>query len=271
MEAVSQTSSAASTAPTEVPTTESGATAVKEKHCHRGHRGAERGISESIATGGCIPSDSSQGSAIDDLTEKFTEIIDHLISSFQSMFEGFLKLLNDKLNPTTPPDAGTETPPADEDPPVGGETSPAPNPDPGTGTAPPSDDTPPVDDTSDTGDTPPADDKCDCGNETDETAKTLNKTGDFLWKPVSDKDGKLAILLPPRLSKSATSVRILDKDGKVLASGEDNKLSKEDGRRVFRFKRAGKGYPDGCVVEITRKNGTVIKQEIKESSKEFRK
>ena len=92
-------------------------------------------------------------------------------------------------------------------------------------------------------------------------------TGDagFLFKPVSDSDGKLAILLPPRLTGLADSVRLLSPSGDVLETGRYSGNG-NGGREHFRFTKPGAGYPDGLTVEVTLKGGSIVRYIIEETS-----
>ncbi len=92
-----------------------------------------------------------------------------------------------------------------------------------------------------------------------------NATG-FLWKPVSAKDKKLAVLLPSRLADDVKKVRVLSKDGKELAVGKASGKD-ESGRPVFRFNKAGGQFADHAVVEIQLKSGGKRTFEIAETSK----
>lgn len=89
-------------------------------------------------------------------------------------------------------------------------------------------------------------------------AKTspLKKSGEFLWKPVSEKDGKLAILLPPNLTGKVARVKILDKDGTtLLGAGRYSGVGNGE-REHFRFNKPGSKYPAGSIVDIVLKDGS---------------
>lgn len=78
----------------------------------------------------------------------------------------------------------------------------------------------------------------------------------FLWKPVSDSDGKLAILLPSSLTGVAASVSLIDQtSGKVVERGRFTGVGNGD-RAHFRFNKAGGAYPDGILVKITLDDGS---------------
>ena len=100
------------------------------------------------------------------------------------------------------------------------------------------------------------------------TAKTNlpRSNGEFLWKPASDKDGKLAILLPKGLTGKVKGVQVLSPDGtSVLAKGKYAGNGNGD-REHFRFNKPGGEFPDGAIVVITMENGTKQQVTIKETS-----
>ena len=90
-------------------------------------------------------------------------------------------------------------------------------------------------------------------------------SGGFLFKPVSDSDGRLAILLPPKLSGLVQSVRLVDKNGDPIESGR-YAGNGNGGRDHYRFSRAGGGYPDGLKVEVVLKTQEIVRYTIKETS-----
>ena len=85
-------------------------------------------------------------------------------------------------------------------------------------------------------------------------ATSLAPSGGFLWKPKAEKDGKLVVLLPKELGR-VSSVRILSPDGSTeLAKGRFSSIANGN-RAHYRFQSAGANFPDGAVVEITKKDG----------------
>jgi hypothetical protein len=99
-----------------------------------------------------------------------------------------------------------------------------------------------------------------------ETGTLLGKTGDFLWKPESDKDHKLAVLLPKGLTGKIKSVSILSPDKKkILQTGKYSGVG-NGGREHFRFTKAGSAFPDGAIVLIKLNDGTSKYVTIKETS-----
>ena len=101
---------------------------------------------------------------------------------------------------------------------------------------------------------------------------TIKGGGEFLWKPQSDKDGKLAILIPKNYSGKIASVQILSpyNDSTVLAKCKASGNGNGD-REHFRFNKAGGEFPDGSVVLITLKDGSEMQVPIKDTSARFTK
>ncbi len=91
----------------------------------------------------------------------------------------------------------------------------------------------------------------------------------FLWKPVSDSNGKLAVLLPSNLAGKVETTEIyadLPSNGgtpldKGRFSGNAN-----GSRDHFRFSKPGGAYPDGAYVVATLKDGSQLTFQIKDSS-----
>ena len=96
-------------------------------------------------------------------------------------------------------------------------------------------------------------------------SKAIDAPNGFLWKPVSDSDGKLAILLPPTLTSKTIGCRILAPDGsQVLATGRDGGVGNGD-RQHYRFNAAGSSFPAGSIVEIMLRDGTTIRIKIEDT------
>lgn len=90
-------------------------------------------------------------------------------------------------------------------------------------------------------------------------------THGFLWKPASDKDGKLAILLPPSLTGTVRSVSITSPTGEALETGAFAGTGNGD-REHFRFGKSGAQYPDGSLVTVTFKDGSKTELPIKDTA-----
>jgi len=87
----------------------------------------------------------------------------------------------------------------------------------------------------------------------------------FLFKPVSDSDGKLAVLLPPNLAGLVQSVSLVGANGEVIESGR-YAGNGNGGRDHYRFTKPGGQYSDGLSVMATLTNGQLVKYIINETS-----
>jgi hypothetical protein len=102
------------------------------------------------------------------------------------------------------------------------------------------------------------------------SSQSTNSSQGFLWKPVSEADGRLVVLLPPALSGNIVSAGIYSN----LPANDDNKLEEgrfagddhNGGRAHFRFSKPGSQYPDGVYVVAELRNGQRATFEIADSS-----
>lgn len=99
-------------------------------------------------------------------------------------------------------------------------------------------------------------------------APTSSLDGGFLWKPISDNDGRLVVLLPPAMTGYGAKVDVVSPDGDVLASGRFTSVA-NGGREHYRFDRSGGNFPDGSSVRISFPNGSTVNQTISETSRRF--
>ncbi len=99
----------------------------------------------------------------------------------------------------------------------------------------------------------------------------LSKSGGFLWKPTSDKNGDLVVLLPKKLTGRVEEVRVLSPDGKkTLGKGKYSGVGNGD-REHFRFSKPGSGYPDGSIVYIKLEDGTTRHVKISDTSRRIQR
>ena len=92
----------------------------------------------------------------------------------------------------------------------------------------------------------------------------------FLWKPTSDSNKNLVILLPAGLSNKAEMVALykVTKAGKMTLVEKGKFSGIANGERAhFRFQKPGNRYPDGLEVHITLRDGTVLKEKIIDTAK----
>lgn len=76
----------------------------------------------------------------------------------------------------------------------------------------------------------------------------------FLFKPVSDSTGKVAILMPPSLTGKVKSVSIKSSDG--IESGAYGGVG-NGFREHFRFRRPGSSYSPDLSILVTLRDGTI--------------
>lgn len=101
--------------------------------------------------------------------------------------------------------------------------------------------------------------------------RPLELSSGFLWKPVSDKDGNLAILLPPRLLGRVTSVAVLSPDGSRTLQTGRYAGSGNGGREHFRFSKPGGDFPDGSIVLIKLDDGSRRFMKIRDTEARLQK
>lgn len=100
-------------------------------------------------------------------------------------------------------------------------------------------------------------------NPTNQTAGTLapdaprNAPEGFLWKPRSDSDGRLVVLLPSQFLGRVAKVEVVSADGsKVLATGRYAGIG--NGVRLhFRFDRSGSNFPNNVILQVTLTDGQI--------------
>jgi len=80
--------------------------------------------------------------------------------------------------------------------------------------------------------------------------------GGFLFKPVSEGDGNLVVLLPSSMSGDVAEVTIRDSNGQILDKGRDFG-DYDDGRPYFRFSSPGGAYPQNIIVSALMNDGGV--------------
>ena len=90
-------------------------------------------------------------------------------------------------------------------------------------------------------------------------------TGGFLFKPESDNNGKLVVLMPSKLAGMIAGVKLYDPSGNLLEGGRYTGNG-NGGRDHYRFKKTGGDYPDGLFVEAPLSTGDKVYYNIRETS-----
>lgn len=92
----------------------------------------------------------------------------------------------------------------------------------------------------------------------------------FLFKPVTNNEGKLAVLLGQNLTGNISSVKIKDSLNNVLEEGKLQTAGiKETGREKWNFSKQGGNYPKDIAVEVTLSSGEVQRFKIPDPSKRY--
>ena len=92
----------------------------------------------------------------------------------------------------------------------------------------------------------------------------------FLFKPISNNQGKLAVLLPAAITGQVLSVILKDSSDEVLEEGRliPDGIA-ETGREKYNFTRKGAEYPRDLTVEVHLANGEVRRYKIPDPSKRY--
>ncbi|MCC6932323.1 MAG: hypothetical protein IT292_03610 [Deltaproteobacteria bacterium] len=92
-------------------------------------------------------------------------------------------------------------------------------------------------------------------------AQQMDGAGGFVWKPVSESNGKLAVLLPESFNGVLDHIEIMSADGMELTSVDYTK-DYDDGRPLFRFDKAGEEYGDNIKVVAYKTDGETVSWDI---------
>ncbi len=97
---------------------------------------------------------------------------------------------------------------------------------------------------------------------------TENYPAGFVFKPVSESNGNLAILLPSSMAGSAQEINLIDEDGNIIERGDSYGIY-EDGRPLFRFGNPGSGYPHNLTVQVILNSGSEKNYSIPDPSQRY--
>lgn len=87
----------------------------------------------------------------------------------------------------------------------------------------------------------------------------------FLFKPTSESDGNLVVLLPSRLTGLVSGLSIVGPDGQVTESGRYRGIG-NGGREHFRFSKPGGQYANGSTVQAKLITGEIVRYLISNTS-----
>lgn len=86
---------------------------------------------------------------------------------------------------------------------------------------------------------------------------TTGEGGGFLWKPVSESNGRLVVLIPPQYTGRIGSVFLARKTGTVIEQGAYGGVH-NGGRAHYRFSSAGSSYGTAIFVVADLEGGTSV-------------
>ncbi len=90
----------------------------------------------------------------------------------------------------------------------------------------------------------------------------------FLFKPISESNGNLVVLMPHRLKEQIESVLLRDLDGNEIETGKSTGYANGD-REHFRFSKPGGEYGSDITVEAKFKDGSVEQFSIPNPSERY--
>lgn len=100
------------------------------------------------------------------------------------------------------------------------------------------------------------------------SGNTIDGGNGFLWKPVSESDEKLVVLLPAEMTDQVLQVVLKDSNDETVEEGRSTGVH-NGGREHFRFDKPGGGYPNDVTVEVTLSDGSVQTYKIPNPSERY--
>ncbi len=102
------------------------------------------------------------------------------------------------------------------------------------------------------------------------TVKANPKDGadGFLWKPVSDSDGRLVVLSPRALTGKVVAMTVRTAGGAKIETSTYRGPGNGD-REHHRFKKPGRDYPAGCIAQFLLSDGTARDYAIPSPSQRY--
>ncbi len=86
-------------------------------------------------------------------------------------------------------------------------------------------------------------------------ARSATATGGFVWKPVSESDGRLVVLLPASLRRNVERCWIASAGGAEIETGRFAGDNHNGNRPHYRFSKPGSGYGANIQVVARLKSG----------------
>ena len=100
------------------------------------------------------------------------------------------------------------------------------------------------------------------GSSSSSSSSSGGGLGGFLWKPISEGDGNLVILLPSGLTGNVENLSVSGADGSAISSNIRYTGVHNGGREHFRFDDPGAAYGNDLTVTAHLKDGETISWSI---------
>lgn len=91
----------------------------------------------------------------------------------------------------------------------------------------------------------------------------------FLFKPISDNQGTLAVLVPEALAYKVAGVLLRDSNGTVVDEGYSTGYGELGTREKFSFSKRGGDYPKNLTVELHLLDGSISRYSIPDPSQRY--
>lgn len=98
---------------------------------------------------------------------------------------------------------------------------------------------------------------CDTGSHDGSSLGKRGEDGGFLWKPVSESNGRLVILLPTQYRGRVGSCYVADSNGNIMEVGVFTTDSHNGNRPHFRFTKPGGAFGQNVYAVADIDTGTV--------------
>ena len=90
-----------------------------------------------------------------------------------------------------------------------------------------------------------------------------------MFKPISNNDKSLAVILPEALMGKVSGVTLTDLLGKVLDSGTSTGYGDAGTNEKFKFGQTGGSYGKDLTVNVSLMDGTTVKYMIPDGSQRY--
>ncbi len=106
------------------------------------------------------------------------------------------------------------------------------------------------------------------GNGESSSGVALDGANGFLFKPESDSNGNLVVLLPEVMTGNVLGISLKGENDEVLEEGAYGGVGNGE-REHFRFSQPGGNYPANLIVEVAMKDGSTKTYEIADPSQRY--